>query len=343
VQNLVASISGGETSGYLAVLLSGNSFPFLRNAKKTYIFANTGLENEETYEFVNSLDVMFDLNLIWVEAVINPKHGKGVTHRVTDFENAFRPHQYKHPDHPFHAHIRKSGIPNPNKPQCSDRLKAFAIEDYKKKNGLKGAPHAIGMRGDEPNRIMSKKLRDMACSIGVNPDYWRQLDSHYERMSHINKHVIASDYLPFLERYSKKLEQFGLVYPLSDWTDEPVDKAEVNAFWEEADHRLELEEHEGNCQTCWKKSDPKLFLLANEHGSRFDPFKWFEEQYHTVKPNDNGESRVFFRRNRSAINVMRQAKEHSSWALRKMIGLHRVDENAGCSESCESYNLELNL
>jgi 3'-phosphoadenosine 5'-phosphosulfate sulfotransferase (PAPS reductase)/FAD synthetase len=339
MKKLVVSFSGGETSGRMAALLSGGHLKELENTEITYIFANTGLENEETLRFVDFCDNVFELNVVWVEAAINPKHGKGVTHRVTNFKDAYRPYQYRELKHPFHAHIRKSGIPNPNKPQCSDRLKAFAIEDYKKKNGLKGVPHAIGIRADEPNRIMSKKLRLILSENNIDADFWRLLPCHSERMKYINNRIIHNDSIPYLERYSNKLERFGLVYPLSDWFDDGFTKEDVNIFWEECGDRLELEEHEGNCQTCWKKSDPKLFLLAKEHPERFEPFEWFEYYYKQVKPNNNGVDRVFFRKNRSVSDIINQASEHSTFRLRKLIGLNRIDENSGCSESCESYDI----
>jgi hypothetical protein len=85
-----------------------------------------------------------------------------------------------------------------------------------------------------------------------------------------------------LTNYSKKLLKYNLVYVLADaWR---LDKEDVIAFWEDQPFRLGLEEHQGNCQTCWKKSDKKLFLLAHEDKSKFDAFAWFEEQYQDVKP-----------------------------------------------------------
>ena len=109
------------------------------------VFANTGLENEETLEFIDKCDKHFGLNIVWLEAVV---HGPDVgnTHRVTSYKDAYRAHQYKDPLHPFHAHVKKNGVPNQAYPQCSDRLKEQVIESYRSEAGLKGYKQALGFR-----------------------------------------------------------------------------------------------------------------------------------------------------------------------------------------------------
>ena len=336
---LIVSFSGGETSGFMAQRLKkelGHLYHII------FIFANTGCENNETLDFVDACDRAFDLGVVWVEAVIHPRDGDGVTHRVTTYEKAYRHHQFADPLHPFHAHIRKSGIPNANKPQCSDRLKAFAIEDYKRTHGLQGQPHCIGIRGDESSRIMSKGMISMVKSCGANPDQWRKLETHDERVAILSQAILLSEkQRNQVIRYSKKLRQYGLCYPLTDlW---PSAKSDVHDFWESQPFRLPLEEHEGNCQTCWKKTDRKLYLLAKEHPERFEAFKFFEQHYQHVKPNTDADAkpRLFFRKHRSASDIIEAAKPYSAVQLRRLLGTRAPDEDGGdgCSESCESYSL----
>ena len=277
LNNLLVSFSGGKTSAYMAKLLL-DSYDY--NFK--FVFANTGLESEETLDFIDKCDMAFDLNLVWLEAVVNPAHGKGITHKHIDYSSASRDGT------PFEQFIAKSGIPNRNKPQCSDRLKASVIESYKKEIGWKGCLHAIGIRSDESKR----KSKNSALV-------------------------------------------YNICYPLCDWL--PADKQDVESFWEEQDFTLELEDHEGNCQTCWKKSDKKLFLLALEHPERFEFMRSMEANYSSVKPNSNGVPRVFFRGNRSVDDLISAAQEFTPSTLRNMIGASR-DNNSGCSESCEAYS-----
>ena len=277
-EKIVVSFSGGKTSAYMSQWLVkeyGHKYEFI------FIFANTGLECEETLVFVDKCDKAFGLNVVWVEAVVNPIHGKGITHKVVDFKTAARNGE------PFEAHIAKSGIPNANKPQCSDRLKALPIEHYKKVSGLKGVRHCIGIRKDEERR-----------------------------------------------KSESSVKKFNIIYPLCDW--EEIDKQDVNSFWEDQEFTLELDEHQGNCKTCWKKSDKKLWLIALEEPKKFTFMLDMEDKYQHIKPNDDGKPRVFFRRHRGVNELMAEAEKLDSVTLRKMIG-YKDDQESGCSESCEAY------
>lgn len=276
---LFVSFSGGETSGMMSYMLKKQ---YSDKYDIRFVFANTGLENEETLEFVQECSDEFGLNVIWLEAVVDPRHGKGIRHKIICFNTADRH------GGPYEAFIAKSGIPNANKPQCSDRLKALVIESYKRSIGWKKPLHAIGIRSDEEGRR------------------------------------------------SKNPKTYNLCYPLIDWPDMRSDKIDVNDFWENQSFRLQLEGHEGNCQTCWKKSDNKLYLLAIEHPERFDFMRRMEKTYQHVKPNGNGQSRVFFRRNRSVDDLFKAVKDMDAVVLRKLIDA-KSDGDSGCSESCEAY------
>lgn len=334
---LIVSFSGGQTSAYMCYKIKkelGDRYHVI------FIFSNTGCENNETLDFVHACDQHFNLNVVWLEAVVNPQHRKGITHRITNYHDAYRVSQYKDPKHPFHAHIAKSGIPNSNKPQCSDRLKALVIEHYKKVNGLQGLPHAIGIRDDESSRILSKNLSELLSSCNCNPEEWRLIKTHNERIKILDNAIMLSEKQKNkILLYSSNLRKFGLIYPLTDiW---PSSKDEINDFWEDMPFRLQLEEHEGNCQTCWKKSENKLYILALEKPERFEAFNWWEKTYQHIKPNKNGQKRVFFRKNRSAEDIKQEAEAFSSKQLRRIVygSGEKIDDTSGCSESCESYSL----
>lgn len=277
---VIVSFSGGKTSAYMSYFLKkdyGHLYDFV------FIFANTGQEREETLVFVDQVDRSLGLGLVWVEAVVNPEHGKGIRHKIVDFNTASRNGE------PFEAHIKKSGIPNPSFPQCSDRLKLAPIEDYKKKNGLRGLKHSIGIRADEAHRK------------------------------------------------SKNPETYNLVYPLCDWFE--TDKQDVNTFWESQSFTLDLEEHQGNCKTCWKKSNLKLYLLAKEDLGNFDFMLEMERKYKWGNPTSDGLPRVFFRGRRSTEDILNEADQFDGPYLRRLIGLEsdQLDMFSGCSESCEAY------
>lgn len=136
--------------------------------------------------------------------------------------------------------------------------------------------------------------------------------------------------------------EFNLVYPLLDWL--PSDKQDVNDFWDAMPFNLELEEHEGNCKTCWKKWDMKLYLIAKESPERFTWNIRMEDKYSDVKQNRPKEDmfgpyqvpRRFFKGHKSARDILRESKNMDTYTLRKIINA-QPDLTSGCTESCEPY------
>ena len=331
MKGIITNTSGGKTSMAQAIIIKQNYPEF---DEQVCVFANTGLELEETLEFIDRCDKHYGLNIVWLEAVVN-EHGEGNGHRVTNFKDAYRIDQYKDPLHPFHAHVAKNGVPNQSYPQCSDRLKEQVVESYRKEMGMVNYPQALGFRVDETNRVCNATVRKTLEAIGVNPLEVRNNPYGATEMLKENKlfKLIDDKSEKKLLSYIGKLKKYNLVFPIHDWF--PMTKEDVNIFWEGQPFNLELEEHEGNCATCWKKSDKKLYLLAKEHPERFEAFKWLESQYKDIK--DNVKSRLFFRKHKSADVIMGESELYDAWALRKMIGADNPQD--GCSESCNGYDL----
>jgi hypothetical protein len=140
------------------------------------VFANTGREREETLQFVNECDKRWGLGVVWVEAVINPEHGKGTTHKIVSFETATRGNAL------FVDMIKKYGISNKAFPHCTRELKLRPIASYMKSLGIKGYLTAIGIRLDEQKRLLSHGpdvisplLEKWVVERNVL-DYWREED-----------------------------------------------------------------------------------------------------------------------------------------------------------------------
>jgi 3'-phosphoadenosine 5'-phosphosulfate sulfotransferase (PAPS reductase)/FAD synthetase len=144
-ETLFVSFSGGRTSGYMCHWLIENKSD---EYDMIFVFANTGLEHEKTLEFVDRCDKEWGLGVVWVEAVVNPEKGKGVTHKVVTFEAASRKGE------PMEDVIKKYGIPNQDYPHCTRETKLSPMFDYKRSLGFKSNHQmAIGIRSDEPNRL----------------------------------------------------------------------------------------------------------------------------------------------------------------------------------------------
>lgn len=151
MQKLLISFSGGRTSAYMTQWL-------LKSLKGKYemivVYSNTGEEEEATLELVKKCDEYFGFNTAWIEAIINPKHGKGTSAKEIDFETANRTGK------PFRDMIAKYGIPNQSFPHCSRELKRTAIRNYAQQIGWKKYYTAIGIRKDEIDRISKTRIKE---------------------------------------------------------------------------------------------------------------------------------------------------------------------------------------
>jgi len=147
-QDVIVSFSGGRTSGYMCELLL-KYYSHLYNLY--FIYANTGQEHEETLIFVNQCDKNFNLNLIWVEAKVDPRKGKGTNYTIVDFKSASRKGE------PFEEVIKKYGLPNGDYPHCTRELKLQPMKAWAKDNNLTNALWALGIRNDELKRKKKHK------------------------------------------------------------------------------------------------------------------------------------------------------------------------------------------
>lgn len=128
-------------------------------------------------------------------------------------------------------------------------------------------------------------------------------------------------------------EKENIVYPLAHWFQR--DKQDVNDFWEDQDFNLEIEEYEGNCLTCWKKSLRKHLTIAKENPQYFDFFKKMEAKYPRTNVREEDPDRKFFRQHMSVDNLFELAETY-----KKVLPRHHsrdLDENSGCTESCEMF------
>jgi len=143
---ILISFSGGRTSAYMTWWMQ-NIWKDRDKYEMIVVFANTGKEREETLEFVRECDRYFGFKTVWIETIVNPINGEGVTAKVVDFNSASRNGE------PFEECIKKHGIPNQSFPHCTRVLKAAPIKSYARSIGWKKYFTAIGIRKDEPQRL----------------------------------------------------------------------------------------------------------------------------------------------------------------------------------------------
>lgn len=294
-EKLLVMFSGGLTSAYMSWWIKEKMSD---KYDLFFLFANTGAEHEKTLEFVNNCDLFFNLNLTWVEAVVE-KRGVGTSYKVVNFESASRKGE------PFEEMIKKYGIPNHQMKHCNRELKIRPREKFAEDNGIK--MRAIGIRSDEFDRATKETQKK-------NPE-WNI------------KEILEYKY------------KEGIYYPLIH--DEPVTKHSIKHWWSKMPFTLEIREHEGNCVTCWKKSDRKLWTLAKEDITHFDFFKRMENEYGDFIPDSHCSrtgKQVFFRNYRSSKDMIHEAntkpfemfKENKHYQL-DLFNCD-IDEDFSCNE-----------
>lgn len=129
-------------------------------------------------------------------------------------------------------------------------------------------------------------------------------------------------------RVAPSADAQNIVYPLVDWW--PADKQDVLDYWSEFDWDLGISEHQGNCVTCYKKSDRKLLTLYREDRHNFDFVVRLDDLYKNVGPNNVPGPRKMFRGFRSARDIVAEfATASPEYAP--------LTTDGGCSESCELY------
>jgi 3'-phosphoadenosine 5'-phosphosulfate sulfotransferase (PAPS reductase)/FAD synthetase len=222
---IVASISGGRSSAFMAYLLETQ----YKDREKYYVFANTGREHQNTLIFLRNLErYILEAKIYLIEAQVNFGVRKSTSFKIV---NSYP--ELSLDGTPFEQVIKKYGLPSVSFPHCTRELKinpikAFIKEHLKLEKGT--YVEAIGFRYDEIGR----------AKYG-NPNY---------------------------------------IYPLID---HKVTKQQVNDFWKLGDFKLfdlNLEDFEGNCDFCFKKSWSKLELMAEKYPNKILWWNEMENQYY---------------------------------------------------------------
>lgn len=123
----------------------------------------------------------------------------------------------------------------------------------------------------------------------------------------------------------------GKIYPLAAWW--PMEKQDILDWWEEQPFDLNLIERHGNCVWCWKKSLRKHLLNLEDVRSHYNFPLLMELKHGRTGSGKTGEPHVFFRENRSTLDLMLLA---DVVAPDERMG-SRYGEDDGCSESCEAF------
>jgi hypothetical protein len=128
------------------------------------------------------------------------------------------------------------------------------------------------------------------------------------------------------KRLRKAAESEGIVYPFAHWW--PQDKQDVISWWEEQPFNLGIQEREGNCKWCRKKTLTKHAANIATNPEWYD-FPRRMEAIHGITNRLN--KQVFFRGALSTDELFKAVSGADPRAIPS------EEESGGCTESCEAF------
>lgn len=155
------------------------------------------------------------------------------------------------------------------------------------------------------------------------------------------------------DRMNAKAKKMRFVYPLIHKNWQPMTKPKINFWWSQQPFRLQLKGYQGNCITCWKKGNPKLYQLARENEYSFNFFGKMELRYEKFVPEtrlkrmrERGEHPTlpvrFFRENKSVQQIIDESRTNFKPIIddAQKIDLPNLFEDLDLigGESCEIYS-----
>lgn len=267
---IVASISGGRTSHYMASVL------IERYGKDNceFIFCDTGAENEGTYQFVRDTEGFFGIDITYLRMHLSEEEGVGCVPVVVGREDV------KKDGKPLMELMKKYGRPfNPGGKFCTDQLKTQISRKYcNEKYGLGNYEMWIGYR-DEPkdsSRVWGHSLSGTISKWLAIPQ--RNQGEFYKECTYeLNKSLgnlfdfVAGKMINPIEKNNYKRlcsivdrvvknKQIGyrFLFEISEF-----DKSDILDFWEEQEFDLNIPNHAGNCEFCIEKTVNQLAYLIH--------------------------------------------------------------------------------
>lgn len=140
-----------------------------------------------------------------------------------------------------------------------------------------------------------------------------------------------------------KAEEKRQWYPLFEWG---IKKSDVAVFWKKQSFDLMLEDWEGNCRLCHKKSKRKLLTQIKKDPESTQWVADMENKYNQVKPVKMRHDKTpirFFRLGETIQDLIDESKEPFDEAVDQSMltaGAEydfELDEQEDCAESCEPF------
>ena len=256
----VISFSGGRTSGYMLWHIAQAFGGKLPDDIKV-IFNNTGKERPETLAFVERCSIEWGVDVTWLEYTSEPKNRELKKSRNGRIESAYE-HGFKVVNY---ATASRDGEP----------LEAV-----------------IRARNMLPN-VMAR-FCTVECKIRTTQRYLQSLGwEHYA-----NAIGLRADEPQRVAKLATT-NRHGEEEPIAPLYEAGVSKADIVKWWGGQSFRLELEDHEGNCDLCFLKGAGKIRRILKDRPDLGDWWIRMEETPIGVK----NPSAALFRKDRPRYRV----------------------------------------
>lgn len=270
-ENLLVTCSGGETS----MTVTMYCLKYLQDKFNLCVtFANVGVESNKTLDFIHRVETELNIPINWIEAKVYHGKRKSCGYYLVNYKTATRNTDWKiRKDTPFEEVVKKYGLPNHSRLHCTRELKMNPIKAFAKDYFTKLSFQTWCMEYGREGFIKSIFDGDYKLTTAYK-DFKKNWKLKYKLALGIRVDEI--------DRVNPNYKELGIIYPLAQKEYRPMTKKQVNFFWEMQPFRLELKGYEGNCLTCYKKSDNKLYQIAQENPEAFEFFAYLEEQYGNI-------------------------------------------------------------
>ncbi len=117
-----------------------------------------------------------------------------------------------------------------------------------------------------------------------------------------------------------------------------VDKQDINEWWSHQPFDLLLEEQEGNCLFCIKKSTAKLALAAKQNPNFLQVWKYHINNK-DVREKAGYDKRIMYRGHLSLEGIAEMYADKTEDEIRSTMRSAKRQETGLCAESCEGLTL----
>jgi len=306
-----------------------------------FLYLDTGAEHPKTYDFIKNVVNHFEIDLACLRPIVRTGR-KSSDYKVVPIDEIGCDML------PITQVMEKYGKPSFNAASCTRELKKTLADKWRVDNfGKNGSEMWLGIRRDEPSRLIGQEAYKELSSLGYDKEYISDMflawaeggELPFAKMFYNGaEHAIAfKNAFNYLDARDKK-EDLHYLAEISDF-----DKSDVLRFWSKMPFDLEIKEHLGNCVFCVKKSVNKIALAIRDEPELFE--KWKEAlnkanlREDLPKIHELQKHGIIYRGNNNIDSIIKKFEHLSRSELESTIRSMRKsseDEDGGCSESCEA-------